>query len=352
MILLHSVDIGDEDMEWKKKYFSRFNEFVDLIGSWNPDYIVPIGRKAYKLLKANKKQIGTFSDKIFFKEYFEFCQPNINGAKVAVFDDSANYGTTLYVHRIFFETLGAEVNYYAFAIKESNFKNSLYRNPNTTYKLRFGDQEYLEYLSCQKEFLMSIDEPLDIDHLVLNLELTSSENLEEIIFILGSIGRLHFFDHVKKNVLKFSLDFPCLFKTEDIGKTSRFLKFDGISKIRFLVNKEKNILTIYSMVFPTFDANKITKKTEIQIVEELDIIENPSFEKLLNNNEFAYMYLTFQLSALISSRLLSFLLKNNYLNNAISKLKINHENFKHFFGEENGKFLSNKIISNSCTSLL
>ena len=210
-----------KNMLWKEKYFEKFDVFIQQMLSWDPDYIVPVARKACKLLKVIGGDVKVPFEKVFFKKYFEFCTPDITGKKIAVLDDSADYGGTLFEHREFFAKLNssASVQCFAFAVKRSNIEQlngGYFYDPDPKIGMCLSDQAYLEYVLSQRNLLDSIGEHLDIDHLLLQLQFPSLKKLEEIISLIQSMGSVYFVESNTKNIRKFSLDFPSFLKASEL----------------------------------------------------------------------------------------------------------------------------------------
>src|SRR2546423_1688680 len=104
-------------MKTFQKYFERgFPDFLDRILSWNPDFVVPVAKKACKLLKtvSDRVEFRQRPDLIKYRTYFELSNASVVGKRIAVLDDATQYTSTLQDYRRYFENLGAEVRTFCF----------------------------------------------------------------------------------------------------------------------------------------------------------------------------------------------------------------------------------------------
>jgi adenine/guanine phosphoribosyltransferase-like PRPP-binding protein len=98
------------------EYFEGFSEFLKKILGWNPDYVVPVAKKACKLLKTlpDTDAFRQNPDLIKYRNYFKFTNSDIRGKRIAVVDDATQYTSTLQEYRRYFENLGATVRTFSF----------------------------------------------------------------------------------------------------------------------------------------------------------------------------------------------------------------------------------------------
>lgn len=98
------------DMNTFQKHFIRdFPAFTRKILSWNPDYLVPVAKKACKLLKTMPLLVPLRRnpDLVKYRSFFELTNAPVKGKRIAVVDDATQYTSTLLDYRRYFESRGA-----------------------------------------------------------------------------------------------------------------------------------------------------------------------------------------------------------------------------------------------------
>jgi hypothetical protein len=99
-----------------ERHFADFPAFMSGILSWHPDYLVPVAKKACKLIKTVELHApGLDTDAILrYRTFFQLSGAPLKGKKVAVVDDAAQFTSTLSEYRQYFENQGAVVRTFSF----------------------------------------------------------------------------------------------------------------------------------------------------------------------------------------------------------------------------------------------
>src|SRR5439155_6811955 len=108
--------------------FEDFPEFLDHILEWHPDHIVPVAKKACKLLKTiPTKAFEANPDLIKYRNYFKLSNVSVRKKRIAVVDDATQHTATLQEYRRYFENLGAEVRTFSFVGHEAVVQGSRWK---------------------------------------------------------------------------------------------------------------------------------------------------------------------------------------------------------------------------------
>ena len=166
--------------DWSALYGKSFESLLSDIIEWNPDYIVPVGRKCGKLFRTVASLPKRFHEKVFYIEYFKYLRVPIDGKSVAIVDDSVRHGSSLREYRDYFEKNGAKVRTFAF-VGHAGLKEGTNVSYDTRMevKLWLSEPSYEDYLFTQAEYLLAEGFYQDVDHLVLEIDLGPSTQVTE-----------------------------------------------------------------------------------------------------------------------------------------------------------------------------
>lgn len=241
--------------DWSALYEKRLETFLKEAFGWNPDYVVPVGRKAAKLLRLHA--LPSVSDKVFYKEYFEFTRCDVKGKKISVVDDSVLHGSSLRSYRDYFVSRGAEVRTFGFIAHRGllDGSNECY-DPKMTIpgKIYLSEPAYQEYLLLQAAHLVRQGFYQDLNHIVVEVDLNVPTEVSKDTFglreslegLLSSQGYLYDVPPTSMGPSRLSLDRP-----EFLPQFSQILtstQIGGISKIRFHFSNQG--IVFIPMVFP------------------------------------------------------------------------------------------------------
>lgn len=330
--------------DWKENYQKQFESFLLKLVEWNPDYIIPVGRKCGKLFRTVKIFPKEFHKKVFYKEYFDFLQVPLDSKTVAVVDDSVRHGSALREYRDYFEGKGAKVRTLAF-IGHSGLREgtNISYDPSMEVEIWRSQPSYEDYLFTQAEYLLMEGFYQDVDHLVLEIDLGSSTvHMEETLFsLLEREGYSYFVRPYMKNNRRFSVFEPSFFlKYSSLHPQHGF--FGDINKIRFHVSKDGQLICV-PMVLPRLDNTKICSMHEWKTPFSLpcqSIRDKDHFP-----NKLCYWSISLLLSAELGRSLFQFLRSRDFteLTKAFTDLRVREIDFVRYLGPKLGQKLASDI---------
>lgn len=330
--------------DWNTLYGKSFESLLRSMIEWNPDYIVPVGRKCGKLFRTVANLPKEFHEKVFYKEYFKFLQVPLNGRSVAIVDDSVRHGSSLREYRDFFEEKGAKVRTFAF-IGHIGLKEGTHVSYDTRMEVNLWlcEPSYEDYLFTQAEYLLTEGFYQDVDHLVLEIDLgPSTQTTEELLFSrLEREGYAYFVTPSLKTARRFSVFEPAFFlKYSKLHPAQGF--FAGINKLRFHVPKEGQLIFV-PMVLPRLDSTRMCSmhewKTPFRI--PCQSIRNASHRP----DKLCYWSTSLLLSAELGRSFLQYLKLNDFpdLVKALANLRVREIDFVRYLGSELGVKLASDI---------
>lgn len=274
-----------------EKYKGNISIFLETIMNDLPEYIVPVEKKGCKLLRSTELTEKDISEKVRYLQFFQNCDINLAGVRIAVVDDATKYTSMLFKYRKYFENKGAIVSTYSFVgqAKLLSSEREQYDSKAKIFKY-LEESAYQEYITQQSQFLSTEDNIFDIDHIVMNFHITN-ERYESLVSQFSLIGNIEFSNDVytPKNIEKISL-----FNFKLVSAESYFsngVTSGSLQKIRFAYNRKTEKLAVAPILFPIWDS-KITKTDEIfkNIPFELpyNIIEELTNEGIYFNICFAF----------------------------------------------------------------
>lgn len=330
---------------WKENYEDSLKSLLEKVVKWNPDYVVPVGRKCGKLFRLVVPPDSTFHQKVFYKQYFEFLEIPLGGKNVAVIDDSVRHGSALREYRNFFEGKGAkEVRTFGL-IGHAGLRDGTHvsYDPKMRVEVWLGGPSYEDYLFSQSQYLLEEGFYQDVHHLVLEIDLgATEENLEEkLISLLETKGCTYFVRPYSKENNRFSVLEPSFFlKLSELHPASGF--FGGINKIRFHLSKTGKLICV-PMVVPRLDGTKecpISKWKTPFVVPCQRIHDRPH-----HPDKLCYWSISLLLSAELGRTFFQFLKSTGLqiFNRWVSELQVRKVDFVRYLGPEIGDQLSDEL---------
>lgn len=334
---------------WEEGYGAGFRDFIEEICETNPDFIVPVTRKSAKLFRSIKTGPRILK-KIFYRQYFDYMNIQLDGKTIVVVDNTVEEATTLKRYRQFFESRGAEnVRTFAFIAHEDlgNGKKMPLDRKMEKPSRTLTEAAYREYLLIESNHLISQGFEQDIDHLVLeiNLDLNGADfqkTSQSLYSVLGKEGFAYFVPPFFDDPIRISLDSPEFFPRFSSLHPSRSF-FAGINKIRFHLGSDCPLLCI-PMVFPRV---RLSMKEEF-LNQEFPFLM-PIQEAVSRDGSFSqqlyYCSVSLLLSAELGRTLLCFL-KNDSADDSIfdsRDFSVNFIDFQRYFGNNLGNKIARSI---------
>lgn len=245
---------------WEHHYLSRYEGFISNVLSWRPDYIVPVARKSCKLFSSLDHLFKPVRDKVFYREYFLFNEVPLESKKIAIVDDSVKRTSTLKEYRDFFviqkHVPQSNIRTYGFVgHSQIQYNPDLMCDPDASVAYFLPPAAYLEYQILQSNHLIFAGTQQDIDHLVVEVEITniSNEDIDNLKTFLERWGYFYQLDPVP-GLDRFGLHNPTFFSTQSIISTLGVpASEDFVEKLRFIfLNHQKKLLFV-PMIFPRLD---------------------------------------------------------------------------------------------------
>jgi len=241
------------------RHFEDFPEFLTKILAWQPDYLVPVAKKACKLLKTlpDTDAFKRNPDLIKYRNYFKLTNPEIHNKRIAILDDATQYTSTLQEYRRYFENLGAVVRTFSFVGHEEVVEGTRWKeDPWAEIAKSLSEPAYQEYILQQSYHLLNSGNHFDLDHLVFSIPMTET-SLDRFLQIIRRHGLLlSIEDHrVKTSARRFSLNDPrFLGNVPFLSHPS--VTFGPLRKIKFDFDTQSETLFFSPLVFPTWQFNR------------------------------------------------------------------------------------------------
>ncbi|MEW6302123.1 MAG: hypothetical protein AB1705_01540 [Verrucomicrobiota bacterium] len=244
-----------------QRHFQEFEVFLAKIFAWKPDYVVPVAKKACKLLKtvpqSKLSKLGCFPDHIKYRAFFELTNPPISKKRIAVIDDATQFTATLQEYRRYFENHAAYVRTFSFVGHEDllmgkRWKEDTYAEIHT----HLSEPVYQEYILQQSYHLLQSGQHFDLDHFVIQTTLLKGD-LEPFLAALRRIGNLIFLNNtaLATPTMRFSLDDVAFFEEIPFIQ-NKSVSAGPLRKFKFAYNPETEVLYFSPMVFPSWHFRK------------------------------------------------------------------------------------------------
>src|SRR6266536_195936 len=238
-----------------ERHFEDFPDFLKKILAWRPDYLVPVAKKACKLLKT-LPDINAFQknpDLIKYRNYFKLTNAEIHNKRISILDDATQYMSTLQEYRRYFESLGAIVRTFSFDGHEAVVEGVRWKeDPLAEISKSLSEPAYQEYILQQSYHLLTSGNHFDLDHLVFAVPMAEAQ-LDHFLEIIRRHGLLLFTDdhRVQTQARRFSLNDARFFG--DVPFLSHpSVAFGPLRKIKFDFDAASKTLFFSPLVFPTW----------------------------------------------------------------------------------------------------
>jgi hypothetical protein len=321
-----------------------FQSLLEKIVQWNPDYIVPVGRKAGKIFRMGLPP--QFYNRVFYKEYFDFTHSDPKSKKVAVVDDSIRYASSLREHRDYFERKGADVKTYAF-VAHLGLKDGSHvcydREVIIPEHNYLSEPAYEDYVRLESEYLIENGFYQDLNHLIVEVALNFQGNGKSSVErLLRNSGYVYDVAPYDVGLGRFSIDRPDFFtRRSKLLPGARFV--DGINKVRFHVTLDR--IVFVPMVLPRVKTSNLCPIPQLGTPFELPCayLRGPSHKV----DELCYWSFSLLLSAEMGRTLVTFLKSNVFeepaLVEAVKRLSVKDLDFVRYLGVAPGRKLASDI---------
>lgn len=251
---------------WETKFKKDYSDFLKTIVESQPDFIVPVARKCIKLMDAIQHDAEEFQSRIRYLDYFDFAKTDLSKSRVVIFDDAVRTASTLKDYRNYFEAYlpnpPTEILTYGF-IGHSQLRSNPEINQEKNVKIFFyrSEASYLEYIAQQAEFLIRKGTQPDIDHMVIELEVSDLGNkeIQKLWEFLPKLGYSYQLEPIK-GTDRFGLHSPSFFPFEEIlEQFDMNIKRDFVEKIKFCHLKELSKFHAVPMYFPILRTDAVAK---------------------------------------------------------------------------------------------
>ncbi len=239
-----------------QKHFGRdFPAFTQKVLSWNPDYLVPVAKKACKLLKTVPRLVPLQRNPelVKYRSFFELTNTPVKGKRIAVIDDATQYTSTLLDYRRYFESRGATVATFCF-VGHDELRQGLRWKEDTQAEVTkwLSEPAYQEYILQQSYHLLTSGAHFDLDHLILEVPLRPSD-FESFLSELRPRGYLLFVEDyfLRTPTKRFSLDSVSFFDSIPY-LNHKSISIGPVRKIKFAYDPVEEKLSFSPLVFPSW----------------------------------------------------------------------------------------------------
>lgn len=295
-------------------------EILERISIYDPDYVVPLPRKAVKLLRLHADLLGRLSGRVFYTTAF-YWSPSLGqltGKRVALLDDAVIRGKTLKRHKTRFLSEGASVQTYA-----------VYRCTELNPPLRFRSTEapdevapvvlrdviaddYVSYNGYVQRKLRAINPLHEPDHLRYMYSFNASLTDELFIDFVATLGDSVAYPYnLNGSTLGVTVLHP-LGETKLRSFADRFGIFHIHSKIRAFYEMVTQQVVLVPMVFPDIVLSSQAHNPESvwRVLSSLNIDMAPlpawtSGTRLRNSDRLVYELICTSLASLLLSQTLA-----------------------------------------------
>jgi hypothetical protein len=195
---------------FQKHFTGGFPAFIQKVLAWNPDYLVPVAKKACKLLKTTPRLVPLHRNPelVKYRTFFELTNAPVKGKRIAVVDDATQYTSTLLDYRRYFESRGASVATFCF-VGHDELRQGLRWKDDTQAEVTkwLSEPAYQEYILQQSYHLLTSGAHFDLDHLIFEMPLRGTD-FDRFLSELRSRGYLLFVEDyfLRTPTRRFSLD--------------------------------------------------------------------------------------------------------------------------------------------------
>lgn len=237
-------------------------EFICKILAENPDYIVPVKKKGCKLLKYAELDCTTMREKVRYIDYFQNNDIDLTDKKVCVIDDATKYTSRLSHYREIFSEKGANVSTYSYIAHELLKSGIREQYDEKAIICKYlSESTYQEYLTQQSRVLLEQSNSFDIDHFVIELQVTE-DKYNALFEELYKVGDIEFVNdkYTPKEIEKISIINIDYYDTESLFDSS--VAQGALQKIRMTYNKKSGLLFIAPLSYPVWDS-KLSSRSEL-----------------------------------------------------------------------------------------
>ena len=333
--------------DWKGTYGEKLRSFLKEISDWNPDYIIPVGRKCAKLFRTVDLP-NNFYERVYYKEYFDFLEVPPTNKKIAIIDDSVRHGSALRHYREHFMQKNlTEIRTFAF-VGHMGLKDGTHiaYEPKMRIKIFLSEPAYQDYLMEQAEFLLNEGFYQDVHHLVLEIDLGPAKDGlgNELFACLEKTGYTYPIPPFRTMPMRFSVVEPYFFlKFSSLHPKGTF--FEGINKLRFHIAESGRIIFV-PMVLPRLRNEEECAISEWETPFKLpcQIIRSAKNHDM---DKLCYWSSSLLLSAELGRTFLLFL-KSKYEElpefvNVLDQIEVRQIDFVRYLGENIAKHLASGI---------
>lgn len=337
---------------WEATYQKHYSDFLETIVESKPDFIVPVARKSIKLMDAIQYDFKEFQGRIRYLDYFDFTKVDLSKSRVVIFDDAVRTASTLKGYRNYFEAYlpnpPMEIRTYGF-IGHSQLKHNPKKNLEKNVKISFyrSEASYQEYIAQQAEFLISKGTQPDIDHMVIELEVSDlgNKDIQKLREFLPSLGYSYQLEPIGATE-RFGLHSPSFFPFEDVLKQFKMnVKRDFVEKIKFCHLKELSKFHAIPMYFPTLHTDKEAECNLSNLVElPLPFSLPCQYHEQHNQDKICYQSVCLLLNSLLA-RSFFLVLRDKFKESEITakNISLKRKDLIRYLGNQFGNDLVNNI---------
>lgn len=247
---------------WKNNYLENYTKYIREIVDLNPDFLIPVARKSCKLFKSIEPMFDEVKHKIFYLDYFKYTPINLKNKKISIFDDAVNRTSTLHEYREFFKKLGvknSDISTYGFIGHEQLIiKPELKCDKYATIFNYASSPIYKKYILSQSNHILVNGSYPDLDHLILELEISNFNNttIDKIWEFSKRLGYRYQLDEIN-GLHRFGVHINNFCDIDLISeKLGINIESDLVQKFRFTINSNSNRFTLTPMCFPKYYSSK------------------------------------------------------------------------------------------------
>jgi hypothetical protein len=326
---------------WNNVHKPRLQSILEKIDDWGADYIVPVGRKSAKLFRTLGEMDPISVQRVFYKEYFKFCNVPLLNKKVAVVDDAARTCSTLADYRQYFEEQKAIVRTFAIVgHREMTQSGPVCYDPLAEIEEYVTEPGYDDFLLSEAEYLNKVGFYHDINHLMLELSIPQLPSGLEITLkdLMNNHGYVYSVQPYDGLFEKWSVIDP------DFAESKLLKTSSGIVKLRF--QGYRGTITCVPMIFPELRISDECQISRLKTPFELPCQMIRKNEKH-SMDELCYWSISLLLSAELGRMFVKFL-KEHYGSSPalilnLQKINVRNIDFDRYFGISKGDRLQRGI---------
>ncbi|MGV8025230.1 MAG: hypothetical protein AB2L18_01580 [Anaerolineaceae bacterium] len=338
--------------KWEILYRKSYQDFINSIIEWGPDFFVPVGRKSCKLFESVSPLFKGINNKIRYLDFFSFQDLNLDNKKIAIIDDSVYTGSSLNRHKQFFQDKynlqPDNIRTYGF-VCDSSSKSSFSADESNS-PLIFMDltsAAYQEYISVQSEHLLLKGSHPDIEHMVIEIEIDDIplDTLNPFIENISNIGYTYELEPFN-GIERYGLDCSKFFSAKPIlNKMGIEIESDFVEKIRFSLLKDLRKLQAVPILFPKIFINKYeTCRLLSDLKYNLPFHLPCSYREKHVFDQICYHSICLLIDSLLARKFV--LLARGWdsdLRDYIDKLKLHRNDLVNYLGDSYGEQLCSEI---------